>query len=91
LGTLPILVILAGVYKFNYLASQKDYDIDGNKIKKELGYYEKLKQECNRKDSKNCCLASVERMESIDAKLAENDKCKKGYRRELMMCIDSFV
>ena len=27
-----ILVILAGMYKFNYLASQEGYDVDGNKI-----------------------------------------------------------
>ena len=27
-----ILVLLAGIYKFNYLASQEGYDCDGNKI-----------------------------------------------------------
>ena len=27
-----ILVILAGMYKFNYLANQDGYDCDGNKI-----------------------------------------------------------
>ncbi len=26
------LIILSGIYKFNYLASKKGYDIDGNKI-----------------------------------------------------------
>jgi len=30
--TIMILVALAGMYKFNYLASQKGYDCDGNKI-----------------------------------------------------------
>jgi len=30
------LVILAGMYKFNYLASQEDYDADGNKISTSL-------------------------------------------------------
>ena len=34
LGCLAVLVViaLAGMYKFNYLASQPGYDVDGNKI-----------------------------------------------------------
>ena len=32
--TVLILVILAGMYKFNYLASKDGYDCDGNKIGK---------------------------------------------------------
>ena len=32
--TVLVLVILAGMYKFNYLASKEGYDIDGNKIEK---------------------------------------------------------
>jgi flagellar basal body-associated protein FliL len=27
-----VLIALAGMYKFNYLASQEGYDADGNKI-----------------------------------------------------------
>ncbi|MCK5814622.1 MAG: hypothetical protein KAH07_01635 [Flavobacteriaceae bacterium] len=30
--TIIIIIILAGVYKFNYLANQPGYDVDGNKI-----------------------------------------------------------
>ena len=30
--TVMILIALAGMYKFNYLASLKGYDVDGNKI-----------------------------------------------------------
>ena len=30
--TIIILVIIAGIYKFNYLANQLGYDCDGNKI-----------------------------------------------------------
>jgi len=29
-----VLVMLAGMYKFNYLASKKGYDCDGNKVEK---------------------------------------------------------
>ena len=32
LVTIATIVILAGIYKFNYLASQEGYDCDGNKI-----------------------------------------------------------
>jgi len=32
LVTIVTIVILAGIYKFNYLASQEGYDCDGNKI-----------------------------------------------------------
>ena len=31
------VVALAGMYKFNYLASQEGYDCDGNKITTPLG------------------------------------------------------
>ena len=27
-----VLIALAGMYKFNYLANQPGYDVDGNKI-----------------------------------------------------------
>ena len=30
--TILVLVMLAGMYKFNYLASKEGYDCDGNKI-----------------------------------------------------------
>lgn len=30
--TIIILIALAGMYKFNYLANQPGYDVDGNKI-----------------------------------------------------------
>ena len=32
LAGLLLLVALAGMYKFNYLADQEGYDVDGNKI-----------------------------------------------------------
>jgi anionic cell wall polymer biosynthesis LytR-Cps2A-Psr (LCP) family protein len=31
-----VLVMLAGMYKFNYLASKEGYDIDGNIIEKSM-------------------------------------------------------
>lgn len=31
IGTV-VLIALAGMYKFNYLANQPGYDVDGNKI-----------------------------------------------------------
>jgi len=30
--TIIIVILLAGIYKFNYLANQDGYDCDGNKI-----------------------------------------------------------
>jgi len=30
--TMVAIIVLAGMYKFNYLASQEGYDCDGNKI-----------------------------------------------------------
>ncbi len=32
LAVIIFLIIIAGIYKFNYLANQPGYDIDGNKI-----------------------------------------------------------
>jgi anionic cell wall polymer biosynthesis LytR-Cps2A-Psr (LCP) family protein len=31
-----VLVMLSGMYKFNYLASKEGYDCDGNKIEKSV-------------------------------------------------------
>jgi hypothetical protein len=36
-----VLIVFAGMYKFNYLANQKGYDVDGNKIKNEEKITEK--------------------------------------------------
>ena len=55
-------------------------------------YYDKLRQECEQKNSKNCCLASVERMEEIGAhKVSADGVCDYGYKKGTMMCIDSFA
>ena len=54
------LIALAGMYKFNYLASKEGYDIDGNKVEivdfetcKKAGYsiLESYPAQCN--DGKN--------------------------------------
>ena len=34
--TILVLIMLAGMYKFNYLASKEGYDCDGNKIEKSM-------------------------------------------------------
>ena len=39
-----IIVILAGIYKFNYLSSQEGYDCDGNKIIHPSQNNDKLKE-----------------------------------------------
>jgi len=31
-GGILLLIVLAGMYKFNYLASLDGYDVDGNRI-----------------------------------------------------------
>ena len=31
-ASIVVLVVLAGMYKFNYLASQEGYSVDGNKV-----------------------------------------------------------
>jgi len=30
--TIIIFIIIAGIYKFNYLSNHEGYDVDGNKI-----------------------------------------------------------
>jgi PDZ domain-containing secreted protein len=32
ISVIILIIIFAGMYKFNYLASQPGYDVDGNKI-----------------------------------------------------------
>ncbi len=39
IGIIILIVIIAGIYKFNYLANQPGYDVDGNKISTETSQF----------------------------------------------------
>jgi hypothetical protein len=58
---------------------------------KYANYYNNLREICKSKSSQNCCLASVNAMKRTNAKIAPTEGCDIGYRRELLICIDSFV
>ncbi len=56
------------------------------------GYYEKLAQECQQKSSPSCCLASLEAMKKDNAhKISDGDMCNYGYKKEGMLCADTFI
>lgn len=59
-------------------------------------YYDELRQKCEKKDSKSCCLSSVETMEENNYKLANSDSnwntfCEQWYNKNLLRCIDSYT
>ena len=65
---------------------------DHHGLKIDDPYYEKLAQECQKRTSPNCCLASLEAMIGDNAReIPESGVCDYGYKREMMSCIDSFV
>ena len=53
-------------------------------------YYTDLREICQSKPDKNCCLASVDAMERDLAKLVPKTGCKEGYKRDMFKCISSF-
>jgi len=95
LGVLAGVIILVGVIKFNILSNLDGYDVDGNKITiHNSTYYQKLREECQTKNSKSCCLASVDAMEQDQGVLFPQpgvSGCKDGFEREMMNCLESFT
>ena len=83
-----VLVIVVGGYIF--YQNQTD-ELDG--ISTPVAYYQGLKQECNLKEDKECCLASVEGMKSDGAAAIDPNTgiCNYGYKREMLLCVDSFA
>jgi len=54
-------------------------------------YYTNLREVCREKSDENCCLVSVNAMESNYAKIAPKEGCPDGYRREMLKCMSSFA
>ena len=46
LGAILLVVIAAGMYKFNYLAGLPGYDVDGNPLKTSPNFEKAEDQEC---------------------------------------------
>ncbi len=69
------------------------YHNNNNNTSTQNKYYEKLAQECNSKEDKECCFDSVKEMRRINAfTLNSNDGvCDYGYEREMLNCADSFA
>lgn len=59
--------------------------------------YQALGQQCLERGSFNCCMASVKTMakggyrQASEFKSLEDEGCPKGYRRNILRCIDSFA
>ncbi len=80
-----VLVVLIGGYIF-YQSENAD------RTTTSAAYYQELTQECEQKDNKSCCMASVKRMEETGSyKVSVNGICDYGYKKEMMRCVDSFT
>ncbi len=80
--TILTLILMSGAGYFIY---------QNTKTSAQNGYYEKLAQECQQKSSPDCCLSSLEAMKKDNAhKINAGDMCSYGYKKESMLCIDSF-
>ncbi len=87
LGTIVVLVILIGYTFYQYQTDRSD------RISTPDVYYQGLKQKCNLKENKDCCIESVKRMKSDGATVIDSDTgvCNYGYEREMLNCADSFA
>jgi len=60
-----------------------------NHLKPTTPYYQKLADKCQ---ESNCCLSSLDSLIAGHYALApENGTCPKGYRRNMLLCIDSYA
>lgn len=64
---------------------------DEPELELELGYYENLAKECEAKDSYDCCMSSLEQMESNDYQLEPDGGCSEGLTKNQLRCADSFI
>lgn len=67
-----------------------------NTTSNNINYYENLKKDCENKNSSNCCISSVDAMESGKYELAKTDKhwndyCEQWFQKNLLRCIDSYT
>jgi hypothetical protein len=60
---------------------------DTRPIQTDDPYYLKLEKQC---DGNGCCLTSLRGMIAARSKLA-NGTCSKGYRKNMLRCIDTYV
>jgi len=88
--TLKIIIGIVAVIIFgSYIIYQLHKD--DNKFAQSSEYYEKLAQECKQKVSKNCCMASVKRMQETGSyKVSAHGICNYGYKKETMLCVGSY-
>ncbi len=83
-----VLIIAGGGYVAYQLQKDDNQFAQG---KSSAEYYQNLRKECEQKTSKSCCLASVEAMKKDNAHKINGDVCSYGYKKESMLCVDSFT
>ena len=89
MGTVIVVFVLG--YSFLWMESCfADYRQQTNEIASTQNYYDKLANDCRKKQSRSCCLASVEAMRSGNYTLAPQEGCPAGYRPNMMKCRDSY-
>ncbi len=100
-----LLVVLVGVYKFDYFNDKREVDVDGrreietndfinNQNKDEqVEYYQELEKNCLAKENKKCCLLSLRVMKKKKAKLlsAGKENCQEGFKKNTLKCPGSYI
>lgn len=86
-GMLVLVIVTGLLIHQNYRLKQEVSNTSANTSN---SYYENLKQQCNQKQSKGCCLSSVVTMESGGYKLAEGGICPVEFKKNVNLCIDSY-
>jgi competence protein ComGC len=77
-----ILVTLLLLLKDDSLKSNTPVDSNNS-----INYYENLREQCNTTDYSDCCISSVEIMESEGYLLEEQEGCPEGYQTNMLRCL----
>ena len=90
---LIIIAIITIIVSFNYFPQKKTTTvppIDTQSIEYSETY-NKLAIQCDSKDSKNCCLSSVDTIVKGNFILEPTSGCPTGTQRNMMKCKDTLI
>lgn len=85
IAIITITIALAALATLLNVSSTQN-TILGEETNEELNYYEQLAAQCESKDSIECCMASLNTMQTNEYDLAIEHLCPEGLRVNTLKC-----
>jgi hypothetical protein len=82
-----LIVLLVLTIIVTLLLLLKDDSLKSNTPIDSNNYYENLREQCNTTGYYDCCISSVEIMQSEGYLLQEEEGCPEGYQTNMLRCL----